>query len=269
MEGTRPVLVEVQALAAKSGYGTPQRVATGLDPKRLAVLLAVLERRAETSFADLDVFVQVTAGVRLSEPGADLAVAAALHLQPLQPAGAARRASSSARSASGGEIRPSGAIERRIAEAARLGFRRVFGSSRSGTQVAGVSMVGSRSRRAAGAGACRVTSASSSSRRGRARVWAARYPKQYRPIAGVPMVLRALRPFASHPDVAQVALVLPPADADVAAGLPRGPSASGLASSRAAPSAQTPWPPGWRALAPACTIVLVHDAARPFVDARR
>ena len=46
MEGTRPVLVEVQALAAKSGYGTPQRVATGLDPKRLAVLLAVLERRA-------------------------------------------------------------------------------------------------------------------------------------------------------------------------------------------------------------------------------
>src|SRR3954471_10506767 len=62
MEGTRPVLVEVQALAAKSGYGTPQRVATGLDPKRLAVLLAVLERRAQTSFADLDVFVQVTAG---------------------------------------------------------------------------------------------------------------------------------------------------------------------------------------------------------------
>ena len=78
MEGTRPVLVEVQALAAKSGYGTPQRVATGLDPKRLAVLLAVLERRADTSFADLDVFVQVTAGVRLTEPGADLAVAAAL-----------------------------------------------------------------------------------------------------------------------------------------------------------------------------------------------
>src|SRR5215218_9477540 len=78
MEGTRPVLVEVQALAAKSGYGTPQRVATGLDPRRLAVLLAVLERRAETSFADLDVFVQVTAGIRVSEPGADLAVAAAL-----------------------------------------------------------------------------------------------------------------------------------------------------------------------------------------------
>jgi DNA repair protein RadA/Sms len=78
MEGTRPVLVEVQALAAPSGYGTPQRVATGLDPKRLAVLLAVLERRGNTSFASLDVFVQATAGVRLAEPGADLAVAAAL-----------------------------------------------------------------------------------------------------------------------------------------------------------------------------------------------
>jgi DNA repair protein RadA/Sms len=105
MEGTRPVLVEVQALAAKSGYGTPQRVATGLDPKRLAVLLAVLERRAQTSFADLDVFVQVTAGVRLTEPGG-------------------------------------GAAERRLAEAARLGFRRVFGSARGIPQVPGVTLVG-------------------------------------------------------------------------------------------------------------------------------
>ena len=108
MEGTRPVLVEVQALAAKSGYGTPQRVATGLDPKRLAVLLAVLERRAETSFADLDVFVQVTAGVRLSEPGADLAVAAAL-LSSLYNRPAPRgRASSSARSASAARSGPAG-----------------------------------------------------------------------------------------------------------------------------------------------------------------
>ena len=141
MEGTRPVLVEVQALAAKSGYGTPQRVATGLDPKRLAVLLAVLERRAETSFADLDVFVQVTAGVRLTEPGADLAVAAAL-LSSLYNRPAPADVIFLGEIGLGGEIRPSGAIERRIAEAARLGFRRVFGSSRSSSQVAGVSMVG-------------------------------------------------------------------------------------------------------------------------------
>ena len=141
MEGTRPVLVEVQALAAKSGYGTPQRVATGLDPRRLAVLLAVLERRANTSFADLDVFVQVTAGVRLSEPGADLAVAAAL-VSSLYNRPAPHDVIFLGEIGLGGEIRPSGAIERRIAEAARLGFRRVFGSSRSGAQVSGVSMVG-------------------------------------------------------------------------------------------------------------------------------
>jgi DNA repair protein RadA/Sms len=141
MEGTRPVLVEVQALAAKSGYGTPQRVATGLDPKRLAVLLAVLERRAETSFAELDVFVQVTAGVRLTEPGADLAVAAAL-LSSLYNRPAPADVIFLGEIGLGGEIRPSGAIERRIAEAARLGFRRVFGSSRSTAQVPGVSLVG-------------------------------------------------------------------------------------------------------------------------------
>ena len=141
MEGTRPVLVEVQALAARSGYGTPQRVAGGLDPKRLAVLLAVLERRAETSFAELDVFVQVTAGVRLTEPGADLAVAAAL-LSSLYNRPAPADVIFLGEIGLGGEIRPSGAIERRIAEAARLGFRRVFGSSRSTSQVAGVSLVG-------------------------------------------------------------------------------------------------------------------------------
>src|SRR3954453_14283334 len=140
MEGTRPVLVEVQALAAKSGYGTPQRVATGLDPKRLAVLLAVLERRAATSFADLDVFVQVTAGVRLNEPGADLAVAAAL-VSSLYNRPAPADVIFLGEIGLGGEIRPSGALERRIAEAARLGFRRVFGSSRSVAQLPGVSMV--------------------------------------------------------------------------------------------------------------------------------
>jgi len=141
MEGTRPVLVEVQALAAKSGYGTPQRVATGLDPRRLAVLLAVLERRAETSFANLDVFVQVTAGVRLNEPGADLAIAAAL-LSSLYNRPAPADVIFLGEIGLGGEIRPSGAIERRIAEAVRLGFNRVFGSSRSTVQVSGASLVG-------------------------------------------------------------------------------------------------------------------------------
>jgi len=65
MEGTRPVLIEIQALAAKAGFGTPQRVATGLEHKRLAVLLAVLERRGGFPFHDLDVFINVTGGMRL------------------------------------------------------------------------------------------------------------------------------------------------------------------------------------------------------------
>jgi len=129
MEGTRPVLVEVQALAAPSGYGTPQRVATGLDPRRLAVLLAVLERRGGASFAQLDVFVQVSAGVRLSEPGADLAVAAALlsslHNRPTPADGLFLGEIGLA-----GEVRPVVGLERRLAEAGRLGFRRAFGSGR-------------------------------------------------------------------------------------------------------------------------------------------
>jgi DNA repair protein RadA/Sms len=101
----------------------------------------VLERRANTSFAELDVFVQVTAGVRLSEPGADLAVAAAL-ISSLHNRPAPTDALFLGEIGLGGEIRPSGAIERRVAEAARLGFRRVFGSSRTGTQLSGISLVG-------------------------------------------------------------------------------------------------------------------------------
>ena len=143
MEGTRPVLVEVQALAATSGFGTPQRVATGLDQRRLAVLLAVLERRAggEPPFAKLDVFVNVTGGVRLLEPSTDLAVTAALlssvHDRPL-PADALFLGEVGL----GGEIRPVAGLERRLGEAARQGFRRVFLSARThGTGVAGLEVV--------------------------------------------------------------------------------------------------------------------------------
>jgi len=137
MEGTRPVLVEVQALAAPSGYGTPQRVATGLDPKRLAVILAVLERRAGASFATRDVFVQVTAGVRLNEPGADLAVAAAL-LSSMHDRPTPANALFIGELGLGGEVRPTGGLERRLGEAARLGFVQAFGSSRSTARVAGM-----------------------------------------------------------------------------------------------------------------------------------
>jgi DNA repair protein RadA/Sms len=141
MEGTRPMLVEVQALASRSGFGTPQRVATGLDHKRLAVLLAVLERRGGTSFADLDVFVQVTAGVRLTEPGSDLAVAAAL-LSSVLNRPAPPDALFLGELGLGGEVRPIGGLERRLVEAARLGFRRVFVSGRTSSQVSGLTLIG-------------------------------------------------------------------------------------------------------------------------------
>src|SRR5580765_2694957 len=78
LEGTRPLLIEIQALAAKAGFGTPQRVATGYDGRRLALLLAVLDKRAGLSFSQLDVFLNIVGGVRLQEPAGDLAVAAAL-----------------------------------------------------------------------------------------------------------------------------------------------------------------------------------------------
>jgi DNA repair protein RadA/Sms len=129
MEGTRPVLVEVQALTAPTGYGTPQRVATGLDHKRLAVLLAVLERRAGLSFAQLDVFLQVSGGVRLSEPGADLAVVAAL-VSSLNQIPTPADGLFLGEVGLGGEVRPVGGTDRRLAEAAQHGFRRCFASSR-------------------------------------------------------------------------------------------------------------------------------------------
>ena len=143
MEGTRPMLIEIQALASKAGFGTPQRVATGLDHRRLALLLAVLERRGGLPFGNLDVFVNVTGGVRLIEPSTDLAVLAALvstvHDRPV-PADAVFLGEVGL----GGEIRPVAGVERRLAEAARQGFRRVFLSARSRgtTGVGDLEMIG-------------------------------------------------------------------------------------------------------------------------------
>ena len=125
LEGTRPVLVEVQALAAKAGFGTPQRVATGFDGRRLALLLAVLDKRAGLSFAQLDVFLNVVGGIRLQEPGGDLAVATALassvYDRPL-PADAIFVGEVGL----GGEVRTVSQADRRVAEAANMGMKRVY-----------------------------------------------------------------------------------------------------------------------------------------------
>jgi DNA repair protein RadA/Sms len=129
LEGTRPLLVEIQALAAKAGFGTPQRVATGFDGRRLALLLAVLDKRAGLSFAQLDAFVNVVGGMQLREPAGDLAVAAALASSVYDRA----LPSDSifiGEVGLGGEVRTVSQVERRIAEAANMGFAKVFLSER-------------------------------------------------------------------------------------------------------------------------------------------
>lgn len=136
IEGSRPVLIEVQGLAAKSGFGTPQRVATGFDGRRLALLLAVLDKRAGLSFAQLDVFLNVVGGVRLQEPAGDLAVAAALASSVYdRPVG--DDAVFLGEVGLGGEIRPVSQSERRLAEASKMGIRTAYMSTRSLTARAG------------------------------------------------------------------------------------------------------------------------------------
>jgi len=126
MEGSRPLLVEVQALVAPSEIVPPRRVANGVDRNRLALVLAVLGRHAGISFGTADVFVSVAGGVRVDEPGADLAIALAL-------ASAAKGISPAAEqplAAFGelgltGELRHVGHADRRIAEAQKFGLDRV------------------------------------------------------------------------------------------------------------------------------------------------
>jgi DNA repair protein RadA/Sms len=147
LEGTRPVLVEIQALAAKAGYGTPQRVATGYDGRRLALLLAVLDKRAGLNFSQLDVFLNVVGGVRLNEPAGDLAVAAALASSVYDRA-LPRDATFLGEVGLGGEIRPVSQTERRLGEAAKMGMSVAYLAERgvpkrppSGIRVVGVRTV--------------------------------------------------------------------------------------------------------------------------------
>ena len=125
IEGTRPILVEVQALVAPSALGTPRRSVVGWDQGRLATVLAVLESRCGIGFAGLDVYLNVAGGLRISEPAADLAVAAAL-------VSARENVALPADSVIFGEISLSGALrpiaqgEARLREAAKLGFGQAF-----------------------------------------------------------------------------------------------------------------------------------------------
>src|SRR3954453_16956886 len=125
LEGTRPILLEIQALVAPPDLAMPRRVATGVDPKRLAMIVAVLARHAGLPLGSADVFVNVAGGVRIDEPGADLAVALAI-------ASAARGTPVREGLAAFGELGLTGRLraatqaERRLEECAKLGFRAVL-----------------------------------------------------------------------------------------------------------------------------------------------
>ena len=125
MEGTRPILAEVQGLASPSGLANPRRMATGFDNYRLSLLLAVLEKRAGYCFSTLDTYVNVVGGLRLDEPAVDLAVAIAL-ITSLKDTVADSRTVAFGEIGLAGEIRAVNNIQARVNEAARLGFRRAI-----------------------------------------------------------------------------------------------------------------------------------------------
>jgi DNA repair protein RadA/Sms len=130
LEGTRPLLLEIQALVSPTDLAMPRRVGTGVDPKRLAMIVAVLSRHAGIALGTADVFVNVAGGVRIDEPGADLAIALAI-------ASAAKGTRVQPDTAAFGEVgltgrlRPATQAERRLEECAKLGLSAVVAPSGS------------------------------------------------------------------------------------------------------------------------------------------
>lgn len=136
LEGSRPVLVEVQALVNKTSYGYPKRAASGLDLNRLNLLVAMLERRTKLNLADQDIYINIVGGIRITEPAADLAVCMAIAsatkgMQLKQNAVVFGEVGLS------GEVRHVPQIEKRVSEAKKLGFETAIGPlQRSGKKLA-------------------------------------------------------------------------------------------------------------------------------------
>jgi DNA repair protein RadA/Sms len=134
LEGTRPLAVEIQALCAPAGYGSPRRATTGIDVNRVLMLIAVLARHAGLNLTGHDVYVNVAGGLRIDEPAADLAVAVALassmRERPVKPATVV-----AGEVALSGRLRAAVRAERRLLEATRLGFARLItGPGRSSAE---------------------------------------------------------------------------------------------------------------------------------------
>ncbi|MFH1052089.1 MAG: DNA repair protein RadA [bacterium] len=125
IEGTRPILLEVQALVSPSGFAVPQRTANGVDVRRLNMILAVLEKRLGLKFRQYDVFVNIAGGVYISDPAIDLGIAAAL-VSSLRDKPIHSKAVLIGEIGLTGEVRAVSAIEQRIKEAEKLGFNKII-----------------------------------------------------------------------------------------------------------------------------------------------
>lgn len=125
VEGVRPFLIETQALVSTAAYGTPQRSATGFDTRRLNMLLAVLEKRVGFKLAQKDVFLNIAGGLKVTDPAIDLSVIAAV-LSSNVDTGIENGVCMAGEVGLSGEIRPINRIEQRVAEAEKLGFKRMI-----------------------------------------------------------------------------------------------------------------------------------------------
>ena len=125
VDGIRPYLIEVQALVSNAVYGTPQRNATGFDARRMSMLLAVLEKRVGMKMFQKDVFLNFAGGFKVADPGLDLAVVSAV-ISSYYDRPVAQGVCCAGEIGLSGEVRPAPRTEQRVAEAARLGFRRII-----------------------------------------------------------------------------------------------------------------------------------------------
>lgn len=140
MEGTRPILAEIQALAASTGFGNPRRMCTGFDYNRMNMIIAVLEKRAGYYFTNTDAYVNVVGGLRLDETAVDLAVAIAL-ISSLKDVPVNENAIAFGEIGLAGEIRSVSHVQQRVSEAVRLGFTKIIVPSHNFKDIAPVSGV--------------------------------------------------------------------------------------------------------------------------------
>ncbi|MCH7922372.1 MAG: DNA repair protein RadA [Nitrospinae bacterium] len=139
MEGTRPILLEVQALVSPSSLALPRRMATGLDPNRLALLTAILEKRAGFALHDQDIYLNVAGGVRIEEPASDLGVACAI-ISSFRSRPVPFEAVCLGEVGLTGEVRTVPHVEARCKEAASLGFKQAIIPPRTGSDQPGLAL---------------------------------------------------------------------------------------------------------------------------------